>query len=808
MDGEVINIKDKNKKFQLSQNKYAKEFLKVALKEKISIKEFNEAFDKLLDNTDKKNNYSYVGGNENNSSNIEVSSDPGRSIMERITNGIDSVLERLFEEQLGQHKDNPPSTPHKAAEKWLGIIESQGLKSLSNSRRMEIAKDSLRLKIHDGDGPTDRIIDVYDQGTGIDQKDFKDTILSISGTNKIRKKYVMGQYGQGGSSTFNYSKKTLIVSKTKDSDHLSFTVVWYEQPQADDDVLKVGNYRYLTENNLPLAISSSDIQLTAGTKIRHIGYDSSKYKDKIGTMSIYGLTQRILFNPPIPFLIQYPEGWGNRSMIGARSALLGATDENDTRTKIKVDYNQSRTCIPISDGQYGVIWVEYWLAAKPKRVKDKNNKWVTTENPVNSLIDKTKSIIFTNNGQNQFEESSSKVGSEMNLPFLKGRLIIHVDCNELKANAKRAFFSSTREQLKETSIKREILREIIEFVKGDDQLRILNEEAAKEDAKNANLQNKEHLKKEVVKFLNLRSGDLKAIAGVKSSGSSSGNTVGTKNPSPKPKIIMKEIKLSDPPTFLNILWEDDKDINFYKGRDRWIRVETDAHNYHFKKIKISLNDEKDLEVKSTTELNDGRFRFQVKCKDSSMLDNTGIIKVELIDEDLNINLSDKRNYKIVEVPQPKQNKNTESSIPDFDIIEVNGKNDEHTPWNTLFENEDDATKYGENDVSFRFLYNNGKIYVWYNSQFSNYIQSSREAQNKGGANKADLLRGRYETYLCGLAYIYHNERENNKYNKKNSENIQEDDFNIRDKSRIHHNSAAGSSLLLINQELFRRGASE
>ena len=92
----------------------------------------------------------------------------------------------------------------------------------------------------------------------------------------------------------------------------------------------------------------------------------------------------------------------------------------------------------------------------------------------------------------------------MNLPFLKGRLIIHVDCNELKANAKRAFFSSTREQLKETSIKREILREIIEFVKGDDQLQILNEEAAKEDAKNANLQNKEHLKKEVVKFLNLR----------------------------------------------------------------------------------------------------------------------------------------------------------------------------------------------------------------------------------------------------------------------------------------------------------------
>ena len=84
------------------------------------------------------------------------------------------------------------------------------------------------------------------------------------------------------------------------------------------------------------------------------------------------------------------------------------------------------------------------------------------------MIDKTKSII-TNNGQNQFEKILARI-----YLFLK-RLIIHVDCNELKANAKRAFFSSTREQLKETSIKREILREIIEFVKGDDQLQILND---------------------------------------------------------------------------------------------------------------------------------------------------------------------------------------------------------------------------------------------------------------------------------------------------------------------------------------------
>ena len=37
-----------------------------------------------------------VGNNENNPSNIEVSTDPGRSLMERVTNAIDSVLELQY----------------------------------------------------------------------------------------------------------------------------------------------------------------------------------------------------------------------------------------------------------------------------------------------------------------------------------------------------------------------------------------------------------------------------------------------------------------------------------------------------------------------------------------------------------------------------------------------------------------------------------------------------------------------------------------------------------------------------------------
>src|SRR4051812_49341975 len=66
-------------------------------------------------------------GRENNKGPIEASSDPGRSLIERLTNGIDAVLE----EEFVRHKGKPDCrTPREAAQAWLGIPQS-GLSALS-----------------------------------------------------------------------------------------------------------------------------------------------------------------------------------------------------------------------------------------------------------------------------------------------------------------------------------------------------------------------------------------------------------------------------------------------------------------------------------------------------------------------------------------------------------------------------------------------------------------------------------------------------------------------------------------------------
>ena len=120
---------------------------------------------------------------------------------------------------------------------------------------MKLGKEFVTVRQFKGDSSSNQIIDVIDKGTGLNQDEFKTKILSISASNKIRKKYVMGQYGHGGSSTFAFTKKTLIVSKTENSNHVSFTVVWYLEPEDHDETMKIG-YVYFTENNLPISLDS------------------------------------------------------------------------------------------------------------------------------------------------------------------------------------------------------------------------------------------------------------------------------------------------------------------------------------------------------------------------------------------------------------------------------------------------------------------------------------------------------------------------------------------------------------------------
>ena len=87
------------------------------------------------------------GGRWNNRGIIEIAADPGRSLVERITNAIDAILELEFD----LHHGTPECrSPKEAASAWLGL-PTGGLSEMSPAERRALAQRAT-VRVLAGDG--------------------------------------------------------------------------------------------------------------------------------------------------------------------------------------------------------------------------------------------------------------------------------------------------------------------------------------------------------------------------------------------------------------------------------------------------------------------------------------------------------------------------------------------------------------------------------------------------------------------------------------------------------------------------------
>jgi len=267
---------------------------------------------------DLKFSWEFYAGNESNLSTINIGSKPARSIVERITNAIDAVLEK--EQYLRQ--GDPPSSPMEAAKRWFGrpptsydtgIFTWKNYKTNSHDRHIHVV-------LLDGDKEENPTIDILDDGIGIHSKDFHKTILSLHQGNKIKKKYLAGAFGQGGASSLAYCDYTLIVSRHVDNPKIvSFTLI--KLLNLPDD-WKEDAYVYLTvksdnEYIIPEITIEEDISLYKdfdtdkikeisiknGTLVRSIGYSLEKYNKTLSPSpgNLYHLLHYLMVDPLLPF---------------------------------------------------------------------------------------------------------------------------------------------------------------------------------------------------------------------------------------------------------------------------------------------------------------------------------------------------------------------------------------------------------------------------------------------------------------------------------------------------------------------------
>ena len=667
-----------------------------------------------------------IGRRENNRGTIEVSSDPGRSAVERLTNGIDAILEAEYESHHGIPECR---SPKEAAVAWLNV-PAGGLSELSPVQRRALAH-RVAVKILAGEGRESRILEVRDNGIGLSPELMPGTILSLNESNKMQKHYLAGAYGQGGSSSFAPSKWTLIASRHNGLPVVGFTIVHYQD--LPPETYKMGRYVYLALNREVLKTDEPIDNFGSGTLIKHFGYDLSPYPSPLGPNSFYGLLNAVLFDPVLPVWLDDHEVHGYRRVIkGSRNALNGAVDEGDEeRRRTTLSHN-----IPLFftslGADYGRIGVEYWVLERP----DRQNK-----RPSAAFVNPAKPIVLTLNGQNHAELPQLLIRRSAELPYLTQRLICHISCDHLTPVAKRALFASTREDVRRGAVYDLVQQELIRILRSDDELTRLNNEARQQGREEQDESAVQHMRNEVARLLRLQGVDVGSTSGSEPARESS-TPERPRRPRP-PRPPPEPIELRDPPTYIKLVSPEGEDIKFYRGQRRYLRLVTDAPSTYHNAADPSRSRINFIVVgdavasRGSTPLEGGRLRLIAEGSASATIGDSGKIRVEL-SRPGSETLFDERSFKIVDVP-PARPAPQRATLPPFRVEPVRGPTDNR--WNDL------AWPDDVNEVASSAENEEGILVIYYSTVFPKYALH-RQALELRDLSKANSYTKRYEIWLA------------------------------------------------------------
>src|SRR6266516_3045233 len=91
-----------------------------------------------------------VGDNEANYGLINIGSDPGHALIERVTNALDSVIEAEALRRFGKKgRDALPASPREAVEMWFGIPGGR-VANLGDPQKRQPFADKVVISLLDG----------------------------------------------------------------------------------------------------------------------------------------------------------------------------------------------------------------------------------------------------------------------------------------------------------------------------------------------------------------------------------------------------------------------------------------------------------------------------------------------------------------------------------------------------------------------------------------------------------------------------------------------------------------------------------
>jgi len=496
-----------------------------------------------------------VGGNDNNLAIIGIGSDPAAGLIERITNAIDAILDRMWYAQKC-----PPniSSPRMATEKWFKMKDGRltGYK-MAELKKLDHIADTVKVSLRDSDRADKPTVDIRDLGTGIASEEFAESILSLNKNRKLKKLFLAGAFGQGGSSALAHSQFTLICSRKDVLDGkgapFAFTIVRFNP--GDPTVDKHGVYEFMIDRKTgcPMTLDVPEEDFPHGTLVRHVTMELGKYNAVMTapTGSLWYLAHNYLFDPILPFRIL-----DERSSKDSSTRMVTGNHRRLTEGE-HTEYSRDAT-LTFRDGSVNIKW--WVLSAEGDNSKGRITNYVMPSQP----------IVVTYNGQKQGTFPNTVIKDDLKCPYLDRYIVVHVDCDRLDADSRRQLFPTTREALRDTPIGDDLRRLVLDTLTGDTELRRLDHERKKRYIK----QDDDHAVDAIRRRLARR---VKTAAA--SAGTGSGPSVSTAPSEDSVPTKREPIPLQDPPTFLRISSAAPRKI--YPGRTFTLKFETDARADYF-----------------------------------------------------------------------------------------------------------------------------------------------------------------------------------------------------------------------------------
>lgn len=393
-----------------------------------------------------------------NAGSIDLLEDGEKGIVERITNSIDSFIERTVIEKNIRAPKNVDSVMKKGFPEYhKSLKENYKLSSEVTNKVFLVAQNGTKTNL-----PT---IDVMDLGTGIHGSRFSETILSLHSGNKTTKdkNHLIGAFGQGGSTSLSFCKATLVISKYQNKYY--FTVVvrihlkslknyTYFYFVKDKNVFEIENDVEKSDEKHINALLSSE----SGTLIRMIDMDmslglrQSAFTDPSKMMD-YISTELFEISIPVTVIENRREfkSYGEKNLL-----------RNVRGSKIKIHLSKNRYKREFSGSfevkvDSDVLNVDYY-AILPSKEDDWAND-SAAKAAYKTFNYHEKPIIFTVNGQYIDGEYFTKLKNK-GLSFLNYRLIIHVKLDQL-GNKKQGLFMSNRSKIKKSIYVNKLIDQVV-----------------------------------------------------------------------------------------------------------------------------------------------------------------------------------------------------------------------------------------------------------------------------------------------------------------------------------------------------------